>query len=159
MWLASQHPADLGHGELVDLLGPRFVFRQAPGAVAPSLRVLGADHTSDAADVIAGLGTGECLYRDARGRIGRLQVTPPVLDHVAATLDTTPTTTQPHPAPDPTTVTAAGIADQPDVSAPRAEQYGPVGERIDVEAVNAARARARRRRATPVSRALASTTS
>ena len=159
VWLASQHPADLGHGELVDLLGPRFVFRQAPGAVAPSLRVLGADHTSDAADVIAGLGTGECLYRDARGRIGRLQVTPPVLDHVAATLDTTPTTTQPHPAPDPTTVTAAGIADQPDVSAPRAEQYGPVGERIDVEAVNAARARARRRRATPVSRALASTTS
>jgi hypothetical protein len=160
VWLASQHPADLGHGELVDLLGPRFVFRQAPGAVDASLRVLGADHTSDAADVIAGLGTGECLYRDARGRIGRLQVTPPVLDHVAATFDTTPTTTHGEPAhvPDQAVAAADGIADQPD-PAPWAGMDRPVGESVDVDAVNAARARARRRRATPVSRALASTTS
>ena len=155
VWLASQHPADLGHSELVDLLGPRFVFRQAPGAVGASLGVLGADHTSDAADVIASLGTGECLYRDAQGRIGRLQVTPPVLDDVADSFDTTP------PAAAPTrsgardaSVAVPTAAEEPS-DGPGHLLDEPVNAGIDVDAVTAARARARGRRATPVSRVLA----
>ncbi len=157
VWLASQHPSDLGDSELVDLLGPRFAFRQAPGAVAASLRVLGADATSDAVDVISTLSTGECLYRDAQGRIGRLQVTPPVLDDVAAGFDTTPTATSPVSDPgrsvDEAEKTAVPVAPTEPAVAERPAADPALG--IDVDAINAARARARARRATPVSRVLA----
>lgn len=91
IWLASQHPDDLGTGELVDLLGARFVFRQAPGAIGRALEFLGAAGSDDAASVLdRGLSTGHCLYRDVRDRIGLIQVLAPVLPELAEAFDTTP---------------------------------------------------------------------
>ncbi len=91
IWLASQHPDDLGTGELVDLLGARFVFRQAPGAIGRALEFLGAADSDDAAAVLErGLPTGHCLYRDVRDRIGLIQVLPPVHPELAEAFDTTP---------------------------------------------------------------------
>jgi hypothetical protein len=91
IWLASQHPNDLGSGELVDLVGSRFVFRQSTGAVPPALEFLEATGSSEAAHVLAhGLGTGQCLYRDVRDRVGLIQVLEPVLDQLRAAFDTTP---------------------------------------------------------------------
>lgn len=96
IWLATQHPNDLGSGELVDLIGPRFVFRQDRGAIGPALRFLGADGSSEAADVLEhGLRTGQCLYRDVRDRIGLVQVLEPMLDGLGDAFDTTPAARQP----------------------------------------------------------------
>lgn len=91
IWLASQHPNDLGSGELVDLVGSRFVFRQSGGAVSPALRFLGVTGSQEAEHVLAqGLGTGQCLYRDVRDRVGLIQVLEPVLDELRLAFDTTP---------------------------------------------------------------------
>ncbi|MFS8543290.1 MAG: ATP-binding protein, partial [Limnochordales bacterium] len=58
IWLASQHPNDLGTGELVDLVGSRFVFRQSPGAIEAATRFLGAEDSAEAAHVLSqGLAT------------------------------------------------------------------------------------------------------
>jgi hypothetical protein len=91
IWLASQHPNDLGSGELIDLVGSRFVFRQSRGAVDPALRFLGVSGSEEAEHVLAqGLGTGQCLYRDVRDRVGLIQVLEPVLDELRVAFDTTP---------------------------------------------------------------------
>ena len=158
VWLASQHPDDLGSGELVDLLGSRFVFRQAPGAVPAALRILGCDDSSDAADVIAELATGQCLYRDVRGRIGRIQVSRPALPGLHDTFNTTPTSTaaarpQPSAADGPTTP-PPGDRPEPDTTRPEASPEPVAVGLVDVAAINAARARARSRRGTPLSAAL-----
>ncbi|HKH04213.1 MAG TPA: ATP-binding protein [Acidimicrobiales bacterium] len=93
IWLASQHPNDLGTGELVDLVGSRFVFRQSGGAVEPALRFLGVAGSEEAEHVLAtGLGTGQCLYRDVRERVGLIQVLEPVLEDLRVAFDTTPQT-------------------------------------------------------------------
>jgi hypothetical protein len=91
IWLASQHPNDLGTGELVDLVGSRFVFRQSPGAVQAACEFLGASDSVEAAHVLGhGLGTGQCLYRDVRDRIGLIQVLEPMIDELREAFDTTP---------------------------------------------------------------------
>ncbi|HEX8802665.1 MAG TPA: ATP-binding protein, partial [Acidimicrobiales bacterium] len=91
IWLASQHPNDLGTGELVDLVGSRFVFRQSPGAITAAMRFLGAEGSEEAAHVLAqGLGTGQCLYRDVRDRVGLVQVLEPALEELREAFDTTP---------------------------------------------------------------------
>ncbi|HEX8803174.1 MAG TPA: ATP-binding protein, partial [Acidimicrobiales bacterium] len=65
IWLASQHPNDFAISELEDLLGSRFVFRQARRAVPASLRFLGVADSVDAGVTLEqGLSTGVCLYRD-----------------------------------------------------------------------------------------------
>ena len=163
VWLASQHPDDLGTGELVDLLGSRFVFRQAPGAAPAALRILGCDDSSDAADVVIELATGQALYRDVRARIGRIRISPPALGELDTAFNTTPTPTHvpavtddgppPDPTPTPPTPGPAGRVEVgSDVPAARGNGSA-VG--IDTDAINAARARARARRGTPVSAALA----
>jgi len=91
IWLASQHPNDLGTGELVDLLGARLVFRQAPGAIEPALDFLGVGGSDEAAAVLErGLSAGQCLFRDVRDRVGLIQVLAPVLPELAMAFDTTP---------------------------------------------------------------------
>lgn len=91
IWLASQHPRDLGTGELVDLLGARFVFRQSAGAVPAATGLLGVDPNGDAAVVLkAGLRPGQCLIRDVRDRVGLIQILEPVLPELRAAFDTTP---------------------------------------------------------------------
>jgi hypothetical protein len=144
IWLASQHPHDLGAPELVDLLGSRFVFRQAPGATDAALEFLGAADSDDAAAVLRrGLGTGQCLFRDVRDRIGLLQIDPPVLDDLRAAFDTTPTAYEPDRA-------AAGPTPSTNTALQASSRTGEQRRRM-----NDARARARRQRRTPFGVALA----
>ena len=91
IWLASQHPNDFAVSELADLLGSRFVFRQARQAIPAALGFLGAADSADAAATLEhGLGNGQCLYRDVRERIGLIQVLPPALPEVVAAFETAP---------------------------------------------------------------------
>jgi hypothetical protein len=91
IWLASQHPNDFAIAELEDLLGSRFVFRQARQAIPAALRFLGTPDSADAAATLeAGLDTGTCLYRDVRDRIGLIQVLPPALNEVEDAMNTSP---------------------------------------------------------------------
>jgi hypothetical protein len=95
IWLASQHPNDFAINELEDLLGSRFVFRQARRAIPAALRFLGVTDSVDAAVTLEqGIATGVCLYRDVRDRIGLIQVLPPTtpnVDHVFNTAPPAPT--------------------------------------------------------------------
>ncbi|HEX6570208.1 MAG TPA: ATP-binding protein [Acidimicrobiales bacterium] len=96
IWLASQHPNDFAISELADLLGSRFVFRQARQAIPAALRFLGAADSVDAAATLEhGLGNGQCLYRDVRERIGLIQVLPPVLTDVEPAFETAPAAARP----------------------------------------------------------------
>jgi len=91
IWLASQHPNDFAISELQDLLGSRFVFRQARQAIPAALHFLGAAESVDAAATLEhGLGNGQCLYRDVRERIGLIQVLPPALPDVETAFETAP---------------------------------------------------------------------
>jgi hypothetical protein len=107
IWLATQHPGDIGTGELLDLLGPRFVFHQAPGAVNAATEFLGIPGSDDATETLRrGLPTGRCLYRDVRDRVGLIDIAPPALDHARHAADTTPNHAGPRP-PRPTAVPQA----------------------------------------------------
>jgi AAA domain-containing protein len=91
IWLASQHPNDFAVSELHDLLGARFVFRQARSAISTALRLLGIPDDADAAQTLQqGLDTGQCLYRDVRERVGHIQVLPPALPQLEAAFETAP---------------------------------------------------------------------
>jgi len=91
IWLASQHPNDFAINELEDLLGARFVFRQARRAIPASLRFLGVADSVDASVTLEqGLNTGICLYRDVRDRVGLIQILPPALAEVDAVFNTAP---------------------------------------------------------------------
>jgi AAA-like domain len=91
IWLASQHPNDFAISELEDLLGSRFVFRQARRAIPAALRFLGVTDSVDAGVTLEqGLATGVCLYRDVRDRVGLIQVLPPTLPEIDTVFDTSP---------------------------------------------------------------------
>ena len=93
IWLASQHPNDFAIEELEDLLGSRFVFRQARRAIPAALRFLGVTDSVDAGVTLEqGLGTGVCLYRDVRDRIGLIQVLPPTVPNIDHVFNTAPPT-------------------------------------------------------------------
>jgi hypothetical protein len=168
IWLASQHPNDFAVGELEDLLGARFVFAHAHAAIGSALRFLGAKGSTDAQAVLEqGLGEGQCLYRDVRGRLGLVQVIEPVLAELRAAFDTTPGAHANDRDADDLAV------DRPTDTAPttRSGEAAPGGGRGSTEsrepiavhwtaiprdaAVSAARDRARRRRRTPLATALA----
>jgi AAA-like domain len=158
IWLASQHPNDFAISELEDLLGARFVFRQARRAIPAALRFLGVADSVDAAVTLEqGLGTGSCLYRDVRDRIGLVQVLPPALSELDSVFNTTP---------------GAGAGEDDGVDGPRSVNgvSTPIdGRAVDrvievgppeplplarVEDAAAARRRVQRRRQTPVARAM-----
>lgn len=91
IWLASQHPNDFAINELEDLLGSRFVFRQARRAIPAALRFLGVTDSVDASVTLEqGISTGVCLYRDVRDRIGLVQVLPPTVPGVDHVFNTAP---------------------------------------------------------------------
>ncbi|HEX6419037.1 MAG TPA: ATP-binding protein [Acidimicrobiales bacterium] len=176
IWLASQHPNDFAVSELADLLGSRFVFRQARQAVPAALRFLGIDDSLDAAAVLEDMTSGQCLYRDVRDRVGLIQVLPPALSELEPVFDTTPTA---QVAATGALVARAGEQAELDagsvVELDRAEGEGegegttiapavepatpPVTAPAPAPAVEPgvveARSRARRRRRTPVAEALA----
>jgi AAA-like domain len=170
IWLASQHPNDFAIGELEDLLGARFVFAHAHAAIGSAMRFLGVKGSTDAeATLEAGLGEGQCLYRDVRGRVGLVQVTAPVLAELRGAFDTTPS----GPADargaedlalEPPAEIAAAPTTSPDAAPRRVDRDGIdpfVHTGMDATAadsravMSAARDRARRRRRTPLATALA----
>ena len=154
IWLASQHPNDFAVRELADLLGSRFVFRQARQAIPAALDFLGAAPGADAAQTLEqGLGNGQCLYRDVRERIGLIQIMPPLLPGLLDAFETAP------PA------AGAGSDDPPALGRPRALPGQPAGdepgtewdqheEAIAPDGITSARAGARRRRRSPLAAAL-----
>ncbi|MBW3643611.1 MAG: ATP-binding protein [Actinobacteria bacterium] len=162
IWLASQHPNDLGVGELVDLVGSRFVFRQAPGAAERALEFLGVGDSDGARAVLdAGLGTGCCLYRDVRDRIGVVQIAEPALAGLHAAFDTTPPA---NPMPDrrpavatppPARLAALASTDAKPEPAARPTLAAGTADGDGSHRMAAARAQARRHRRTPLAVVLA----
>jgi hypothetical protein len=91
IWLSTQHPRDLGDGELVDLLGARFVFRQSHGAIESACAFLGVPRSADVTSILGrGVRSGECLFRDVSDRVGLVRVLPPLLPGLPEVFDTTP---------------------------------------------------------------------
>lgn len=177
IWLASQHPNDFDVSELQDLLGSRFVFRQARSAIPAALRFLNvADSVDAAATLEHGLSDGQCLYRDVRDRIGLIQVLPPALPDIDEAFETAPAASQFAVAPEGTAVAEVGDGEHPDAGDARdrvprdggdravGDDERPAGEAVGAgvpavvaprpDDVSAARDRARRRRRTPLARAL-----
>jgi hypothetical protein len=153
IWLASQHPNDFDVSELRDLLGARFVFRQARSAIPAALCLLGIPDDADAARTLEqGLDNGQCLYRDVRERIGFIQVLPPALPQLEPAFETAPRAMAPAAADD--DGAADADADVDDGADPMLE---PGGRPELVAAAVEARQQARRRRRTPtpLARALA----
>jgi hypothetical protein len=180
IWLASQHPHDFAVSELHDLLGPRFVFRQARAAIPAALRLLGVADSADARDALEqGLSEGQCLYRDVRERVGLIQVLPPPAAHLEHAFDTSPrasgrrveddgaddleptlgaivATTGAHPGPEalaaPPAALPPAVPDEPDGAGEPGEPDGAdkAGEPYIVDV----RRQVRERRRTPLSWAL-----
>ena len=101
IWLASQHPNDFAIDELEDLLGSRFVFRQARRAIPAALRFLGVAESVDAGSTLEhGLENGVCFYRDVRDRVGLVQVLPPIVTDLDDAFDTAPQRSAGLPGPD-----------------------------------------------------------
>ena len=102
MWLVSQHPDDLGEERIRDLLRNRLVFRQARASARRSLEFLGIDATEEAVASLEGAETGQCLFRDVRGRTGLVQILDAPTAELAAAFNTTPDSPKaPTPAPPP----------------------------------------------------------
>lgn len=104
MWLVSQHPDDLGEERIRDLLRNRLVFRQARASARRSLEFLGVDTTEGAVALLEQAATGQCLFRDVRGRTGLVQILDAPTPELAAAFNTTPDAPTPEP---PTTQAAA----------------------------------------------------
>ncbi|HEX7196999.1 MAG TPA: ATP-binding protein [Candidatus Limnocylindria bacterium] len=148
IWLASQHPNDLGAGELVDLIGARFAFRQASTAAGTkAVEFLGLEHDATTASVVSTLGAGQCIYRDVRDRVGLVQVHRPVLDGLHAAFDTTPGVGRVPREVDPEPASDRRPGGRPS-DAPR-------GNEDALDRMAQARSRARRHRRTPLAAALA----
>jgi hypothetical protein len=90
IWLGSQHPDDIDP-QIGELLGSRFVFRQARGAATKALAMLGMDPDPEWEELLeTGLDPGHCLYRDVRDRIGRIEVTTPATRDLTDAFNTNP---------------------------------------------------------------------
>ena len=106
LWMASQHPRDLGAsltgdgaGEGVETLAAmiptRFLFAlKTEEAATLGLAWLGAEQTQARVDEVMNLTTGHCLLRDLSGRICRVYINPPWVDGaLAEAIETTPEAT------------------------------------------------------------------
>lgn len=96
VWAGTQTPTELLGGGLVDLMPQRFVFRQAPEQATAALKLIGIDPSEEMCDLVSaddgrtGLATGECLFRDLEGRIGRVQSLAGETDRFRAAVETNP---------------------------------------------------------------------
>ena len=95
VWLLSQHPNDLGDDEIAHLLGPRFVFRQAPAAAAAALHFAGVEPSERAASFLSSAPEGACLFRDVRDRVGSIQILPAMSGRLHDAFETNPLTARP----------------------------------------------------------------
>ena len=113
LWLASQHPSDLGAAiskgavdaaasaqTLAAMIPTRMLFRlQTAEAAQLGLTWLGAEHTQDRIDQVMALQTGQCIMRDLDGRICRVSINPPwVKGAIAEAMDTNPDRASVHAA-------------------------------------------------------------
>jgi AAA-like domain len=89
--LLSSQSIETFPAELLALLGPVLVFRQDRVAADRALAALGLPADIGLAEAVADFDTGEALFRDVRGRIGRIQVAPAALPAHRAAFNTTPT--------------------------------------------------------------------
>lgn len=91
VWFMSQHPDDIGDDKLAELMGVRMVFRQGRGSALKALAYLGMEATDHLVDLVeTGLEPGQCLLRDARDRIGRIEVLPAATPELQAAFNTNP---------------------------------------------------------------------
>jgi hypothetical protein len=94
VWAFSQLPTDLtgdpGDESFDALLGYRVAFRQARQTAPQALAFLGSDDHPDNVEAVTSLGTGECLLRDPRGRLGLVRIGPPDDPAVVGAFSTTP---------------------------------------------------------------------
>ena len=150
IWLASQHPNDFAVSELADLLGSRFVFRQAGRRSPRPSAFLGAAQSTDAAQTLEhGLGNGQCLYRDVRERIGLIQVMPPLLPGLVDAFETAPAAAARRRG----TAMRRGRHEADDGSRPPAALAAASGIEVARPPAPAGSAPGRRRRARPARRA------
>jgi hypothetical protein len=154
IWLASQHPNDFAVSELVDLLGSRFVFRQARQAIPAALAFLGVPDSLDAAATLEqGMESGQCLYRDVRERLGLIQVLPPALPEIEHAFET-------RPGASPESDEAVDPDDEPPALEPPLPALDPPSPTPEpapepaAASVEDARREARRRRRSPLADAL-----
>jgi hypothetical protein len=93
LWLASQHPSDIGDDRLSALLRNRFVFRQSRASARLALEFMEME-VSDASVALldSSLQPGQCLFRDLEGRVGLVQVLEAPLPELHEAFDTNPDT-------------------------------------------------------------------
>ncbi len=97
VWAFSQLPTDLttndtSSDDIDALLGYRIVFRQSAQTAQAALGFLGSDARADNVETITSLRTGECLMRDAGGRLGLVRIATPDDPAIATAFSTTPGT-------------------------------------------------------------------
>lgn len=91
IWFSSQHPDHVGDPELAKFLKNRLVFRQPAGAGGDALEFLGMDPGEEWVDLVENnLEQGQCLFRDVRDRIGRIQVQAAATPELEAAFNTRP---------------------------------------------------------------------
>jgi AAA domain-containing protein len=91
LWLGADTPDQLLGDDLAGLAA-RFVLDQAAEDVPVALRWLGLDPDDPGmvdtmAPLLVGLAPGQCLLRDGRGRVGLVQVLPPLIPGLQAALE------------------------------------------------------------------------
>ena len=95
VWLASQLAVDFmayddRTSDLDSLLGYRVVFRQSAKTAPAALEFLGLEDRVQSSDLVTDLDTGQCLFRDVRGRTGLIAIAPEVDDSIEEAINTTP---------------------------------------------------------------------
>ncbi len=96
VWLASQHPGDIGDERTESLLRNRFVFHHDGAAAELGLRFLGMDATEEAVERLSGrseegaIDKAQCFYRDLDGRLGLVEILPAPLAALHDRFDTNP---------------------------------------------------------------------
>lgn len=90
IWMSSQDPNDIPP-ELSKHLGVRLAFQQGNDAGASALRFLGLKPTEEWVAMLENeLETGQGLFKDVRGRVGKIQIASAATRQLEKALDTTP---------------------------------------------------------------------
>ena len=91
LWLASQHPSDIGDERLSALLRNRFVFRQSRASARLALEFMEMEPSEASIALLdSSLQAGQCLFRDLEGRVGLVQVLEAPLPELHQAFDTNP---------------------------------------------------------------------
>lgn len=127
LWLGCGTPELLAPGDVLDAIGHRFVLDQLDEDIPAALAVLGYEPDDPSGHEVAGLldaglAIGQCLLRDSRGRLGHVQVLPPLLDAL-------------QPAFEPYALMGDGAGDD---ELPEADEVDEVDDMVEVQEVSPA---------------------